>query len=160
MSVKKGGRRYPFLIIILIILCIYFKCTAMPIYNGRLTIDINNTTFSQISNAMLYYETANVMVMLPDIRPLERVVVLAPVNISNKHMNTRVFVDYNGDKKEILGEYHTMTESEYNGDYAQYARMKIKKKQFIVAEKGLLDLGSYFNIKPYFRVIDMDKIDK
>lgn len=157
---KKGGRRYPFLIIILIILCVYFKCTAMPIYNGRLSIDINNTTFSEISNAMLYYETANVMVSLPDIRPLERVIVLAPVNISNKHMNTRVFVDYNGEKKEILGEYHTMTESEYNADYAQYARMKIKKKRFIVAEKGLFDFGSYFNIKPYFRVIDMDKIDK
>ena len=79
-SPKKTKKVFTVLIS-LIIFCIYFKHTSMPMYAGRFTIDINNTTFKTIDGATLEYESANKVITLPKIKPMERLIIIAPTEI-------------------------------------------------------------------------------
>ena len=128
-------------------------------YEGRLTIDINNTTFTTISGATLEYELIDKVVKLPQIKPLERLIVIAPTGVSDKPLKTRVFINYNGESKEILGEYYTLSGNKYNTDIMQCTKIKIKHKGIVVQRNNMFNVKSYINLKPYLRIIDMDSID-
>ena len=140
----------------LLISLLYLKGTSGPVYNGRLTIDINNTTLKTINEATLEYESVGKIVKLPSIKPLERLIIVAPTNISDKPLKTRVFMNCNGTKEEILGEYHILDGSRYNVDTAQFVQTTVKQNAIKVKENSLFSLRKYINLKPYIRRIDMD----
>lgn len=152
-------KKKKFVILCLVVLIVgYLKVTAMPLYSNRFTIDINNMTPKSIDGMIMRYTYDQKCVVIPKIAPFERVIVIAPSDIYDKPLKTEVKIEY-FNKKWDLTEYYSTVGDPLN-TISQYERVVIKNNSISVLEKGLLDLGSYFNIKPYFRVIDMDKIDK
>lgn len=149
-------KRFFIVLISLIIFCIYFKHTSMPMYAGRFTIDINNTTFKTIDGATLEYESANKVITLPKIKPMERLIIIAPTDISDKPLKTRVVLNYKTAKKEIMGEYHILNGSKFNSDISQFAKVMILKNKISVGKNNVLN--GFISLKPYIRVIDMNKI--
>ena len=150
-------RKYVILCLVVLTAC-YFKITAMPLYSNRFTIDINNITPKSIDGMIMQYTYDQKSVVIPKIGPFERVIVIAPSDVYDKPLKTEVKIEY-FNKEWDLTEYYSTVGDPLN-TISQYERVVIKNNHISVLEKGLLDLGSYFNIKPYFRVIDMDKIHK
>lgn len=143
---------------VIIIATLYFSFTSMPTYEGQLSIDISNTTFKTVKDVTIEYEESNKIVQLPDIKPLERVIIILPDDIYDNPLKTRVFINYNGEKEELLGEYHSLSGAKYNTDVIQYARVSLKNKGVKILDNGLIDIKRYFNFKPYFRVIDLNNV--
>ena len=140
-----------------LVLALYFKAISTPLYPGRLTVDINNTTLMTISNAVLEFESANNTLVLPDIKPLERIIIVAPSKIAERPLNTRVFLNYNDQRTEILGEYHALNGDKYNNDTCQFAKAILHNKSISSStSSGIFGINAYTNIKPYMRIIDMD----
>lgn len=152
----KGIAKVVLLLIVIVLGFMYFRHTDMPTYSGRLSFDLNNCTGQNIRDAFIEYEGAGTKVYLPEIKPFERVIVIAPKDIFDKPTRSIVYINYNGKKEVALGEYHSLTNDKYNADVAQYARIRFYKNRAKVLNKGLLDIRSYINFKPYFRVIDMN----
>lgn len=141
-----------FLIILLFILILsYFWIIRTPLRPGQLTLDLNNATFSTISGATLEYVNADVVLQLPDIKPFERVIIIPPDDICGKAMKTPVIIKYNENCAMILGEFHSLYGDKYNTDVVQVADAKFYCDKIKVPFIGL------FHIKPYFRIIDMNK---
>lgn len=134
----------------------YFNYTEMPTYKGQLSLDINNCTFKALTNISIEYEGSEKKVVLPEIKPFERVIVIAPNDIFDKPTKTRVFINYNGRTTELLGEYHSLNNAKYETDISQYARVRLYRNRAKVLNKGLIDIRSYINLKPYFRVVDLN----
>lgn len=131
-----------------VFIIVYLMLTGTPRYDGQLTLDINNTTFSVISGASLEYEETGTILPLPDIKPFERVIIIPPYDICGKPMQTRLFINYQGSRFTILSEYHSLYGAKYDTNlaqsgYATFYRDKIKE--------------GMFSFKPYFRIIDMNK---
>lgn len=145
------------LLIFIVFGIIYFTHTDMPTYNGRLSLDLNNCTGQIIKDAFIEYEGSEKKIYLPEIKPYERVIVIAPNDIFDKPTRTSVYISYKGEKKVALGEYHSLNNDKYNADVAQYTRIKFYKNSVKVLRKGLFDIRSSLNIKPYSRVIDINK---
>ena len=153
---KRKNKKLSILIVLIFVVItvgIYFKYTALPMFEGCLTIDINNTTFSQISGAIIEFGYSDKIINLPDIRPLERIIVVVPT-MFDKPVKTQVYINYYGEKTEVLGEYHSLAGNKYNTDIKQYTRIKFTTKKIVVLKKGILDLKSRFNLKPYFRIYE------
>ena len=140
---------------------VYLAVISTPLYPGRLTIDINNTTLKTIRGAVLEFEAANSTVILPDIKPFERIIVKAPSKIAEKPLKTRVFLNYNNQRTEILGEYHALNGDKYNKDVSQFAKAKIHADYIIAStSSSFFSIIPYINLKPYIRTIDMDTYNK
>lgn len=181
MKSKKSKKRIVlYVILCLIIVIVYFRITDNPAYEGRFTVDINNRTSQKIEGAILEYEAVGESVTLPTVKPYERLIVIMPKKIGDKPQRSRVFLKYNGITEEILGEFHILTGAKYDIDLAQYAKVKIKKDSLVSYPQDMyfnlktyceILLSSYLpaniirtfalpnnlNLKPYFRIIDMDK---
>lgn len=128
-----------------------------PQYKGQLTLDLNNTTFTTIHGAMIEYEAINKVIKLPDIKPLERLIVIPPYDICGKPLKTRLFISYNGDTEQIVGEYYSSYGAKYNTDISQIGRAKFYNSKIIIPTfKSWVDLRRCFNFKPYFRIINMN----
>ena len=150
---KIAKRIIKYALLILIVVIVYFRLTAVPIYEGRFTVDINNTTSQYIEGAVIEYEAVGESVTLPTVKPYERLIVVMPKKIGDKPQRSRVFLKYNGITEEILGEFHILTGATQNTEVGQFAKAKIDKD-------GINDIKLYFSdkeLKPYFRIIDMDK---
>ncbi len=140
---------------------VYLAVISTPLYPGRLTVDINNTTLKTISGAVLEFEAADNTVVLPDIKPFERIILKAPSRIAEKPLKTRVFLNYNNQKAEILGEYHALNGDKYNGDVSQFAKAKIHANSITASTtSSVFSIIPYLNLKPYIRTIDMDTQSK
>ena len=155
MKSKKSKKHIVlYVILCLIIVIVYFRVTAPPFYKGRLTLDINNTTSQKIEGAILEYESLGEKITLPDIKPHERIMIITPSGVGDKPMHTGLYLYYNNKKICILDEYHTLVDDPYNADVVQYAKAKILNGDIeYLSPYKLIDL----NLKPYFRIIDMDK---
>ena len=115
---------------------------------GQLTLDLNNATFSTISGATLEYVNAEAILELPDIKPFERVIIIPPDDICGKPMETPVIIKHNGNSEVILGEFHSLYGDKYHKDLCQMGKATFFYKKIKT---------SAFHIKPYFRIIDMNK---
>ena len=142
-------------LLILIVVIVYFRLTAVPIYEGRFTVDINNTTSQYIEGAVIEYEAVGESVTLPTVKPYERLIVVMPKKIGDRPRRSRVFLKYNGITKEVLGEFHILTGSTQNTEVGQYTRVKISNGD--IEHLYSYDLFDDMHLKPYFRIIDMDK---
>ena len=104
MKIRKIAKRIiKYALLILIVVIVYFRLTAVPIYEGRFTVDINNTTSQYIEGAVIEYEAVGESVTLPTVKPYERLIVVMPKKIGDKPQRSRVFLKYNGIAEEILG---------------------------------------------------------
>ena len=181
MKIRKIAKRIiKYALLILIVVIAYFRMTNTPVYEGRFTVDINNTTSQYIEGAVIEYVTVGESVKLPTVKPHERLIVVMPKKIGDRPRRSRVFLKYNGITEEILGEFHILTGAKYDTDLAQYAKVKIKKDSLVSYPQDMyfnlktyceILLSSYLpaniirtfalpnnlNLKPYFRIIDMDK---
>ena len=155
MKSKKNKKHIVlYVILCLIIVIVYFRVTAPPFYKGRLTLDINNTTSQKIEGAILEYESLGEKITLPDIKPHERIMIITPSGVGDKPMHTGLYLYYDNKKICVLDEYHTFVDDPYNADVVQYAKAKILNRDIeYLSPYKLIDL----NLKPYFRIIDMDK---
>ena len=146
-------------IITLIIGCFcYFSWTRTPLYSGRLVVDLYNNTWESISDATITYEKSDVVITIPKIQPQERIVVIAPSNIFDKSLKTQVFINHNGERYTLLGEYHTLSGDKYNADVQQSVRASFWEKTVKVTKlDGFLNFKGMLNIKPYSKVIDLDQ---
>ena len=137
--------------LVFVLLCfVYCWIITPPTYEGKLTIDLNNTTLETLHGITLEYESANKEVEIVDIRPLERVIVIPPNDVCEKPMKTRIFIKYNDMRKEIIGEYYSIFDDLHNQDVKQYAKAKIYENRIAVPLYGSIFL------KPYIRIIDMN----
>ena len=55
-----------------------------------------------------------------------------------------------------MGEYHILNGSKFNSDISQFAKVIILKNKISVKENNVLN--GFISLKPYIRVIDMNKI--
>ena len=140
-----------------LIAIVYFHYTEMPTYKGQLSLDLNNCTHKTLTDVFIEYEGSDKKIFLPEIKPYERVIVIAPNDIFDKPIKTRVFIHYNNRRTELLGEYYSLNNISYETEIAQYARVKFYNNSAKVLYKGLLDIRSSINIKPYFRVVDLNE---
>ncbi len=146
-------------LITLIIGCFcYFSWTSTPLYSGRLVVDLYNNTWEPISDATITYEKSDVVIMVPEIQPHERIIVITPTNIFDKSLKTQVFINHNGGQYTLLGEYHTLSGDRYNADVQQSVRASFWKNEVKVTKlNGFLNFKGKLNIKPYSKVIDLDQ---
>lgn len=136
----------------------YFSWTSTPLYNGRLVLDLYNNTWEPISDATITYEKSDVVVTIPKIQPRERIIVITPSTIFDKSLKTQVFINHNGEQYTLLGEYHTLAGDRHNADVQQSARASFFKNGVKVTKiDGFLNFKGRLNIKPYFKVIDLDE---
>ena len=145
------------IILLLLIAVVYFNYTEMPTYKGQLSLDLNNCTNKTLTDVFIEFEGSEKKLVLPEIKPHERIIAIAPSDIFDTPRKTRVFIYYNNKRSELLGEYHARNNAKYDTDIAQYARVKFYNNSVKILFKGLFDIRSKINIKPYFRVIDMNK---
>lgn len=135
----------------------YFNYTEMPTYKGQLSFDLNNCTSKTLTDIFIEYEGFEGKIALPEIKPYERIIVIAPNDIFDTPRKTRVFIHYKDKRSELLGEYYSINNAKYDTDIAQYARVKFYKNSAKVLFKGIFDIRSSINIKPYSRVVDMNR---
>ena len=151
---KITKRIIKYALLILIVVIVYFRLTAVPIYEGRFTVDINNTTSQYIEGAVIEYEAVGESVTLPTVKPYERLIVVMPKKIGDRPQGSCVLLKYAGKTRIILDEFHILTGSTENADVGQLAKAKIVNGDIeYLYPYDLFDM----HIKPYFRIIDMDK---
>ena len=155
MKSKKSKKH----IVLYVILCliaalVYFRITDNPAYKGRFTVDINNTTSQYIEGAVIEYEAVGESVTLPTVKPYERLIVVMPKKIGDRPQGSCVLLKYAGKTRIILDEFHILTGSTENAEVGQLAKAKIVNGDIeYLYPYDLFDM----HIKPYFRIIDMDK---
>lgn len=146
-----------FLLIIVVIVSVsYLIIIQTPSFPGRLVLDLNNNTWEKISGVTLTYEGSPSVIQLPDLKSQERLVILAPSSVFEKPIKTQVYLNYNGQRYTVLDEYYTLTGAKFNTDIIQVAKIRFKANDIHVLGNRRLGRISYLNLKPYFRVIDMD----
>ena len=151
---KITKRIIKYALLILIVVIAYFRMTDAPIYEGRFTVDINNTTSQYIEGAVIEYEAVGESVTLPTVKPYERLIVVMPKKIGDRPQGSCVLLKYAGKTRIILDEFHILTGSTENADVGQLAKAKIVNGDIeYLYPYDLFDM----HIKPYFRIIDMDK---
>ena len=155
MKIRKIAKRIiKYALLILIVVIVYFRLTAVPIYEGRFTVDINNTTSQYIEGAVIEYEAVGESVTLPTVKPYERLIVVMPKKIGDRPQGSCVLLKYAGKTRIILDEFHILTGSTENAEVGQLAKAKIVNGDIeYLYPYDLFDM----HIKPYFRIIDMDK---
>ncbi len=151
---KITKRIIKYALLILIVVIAYFRMTDAPIYEGRFTVDINNTTSQYIEGAVIEYEAVGESVTLPTVKPYERLIVVMPKKIGDRPQGSCVLLKYAGKTRIILDEFHILTGSTENAEVGQLAKAKIVNGDIeYLYPYDLFDM----HIKPYFRIIDMDK---
>ena len=151
---KIAKRVIKYALLILIVVMAYFRMADTPVYEGRFTVDINNTTSQYIEGAVIEYVTVGESVTLPTVKPYERLIVVMPKGIGKKPMITPILLNYKGRSREILDEFYVLNGDKYNADVGQLAKAKIVNGDIeYLYPYDLFDM----HIKPYFRIIDMDK---
>ena len=145
-------------IIVFVISCFcYFSWTSTPLRTGRLVVDLYNNTWEPIRDATITYEKADVVISVPEIRPQERIILITPSNVFDKPLKTQVFINHNGQQYTLLGEYHTLSGDRYNADVQQSVRASFWKKEVKITKlDGFLNFKGSLNVKPYFRIFDLD----
>lgn len=143
------------IILVILVAAVYFNYTKMPTFKGELSLDLNNCTHNTLTGVFIEYEGSDKKVILPEIKPFERIIVIPPNDIFDTPRKTRIFINYNNKKSELLGEYYSRNNAKYDTDISQYARVKFYNSSAKVLFKGIFDIGIRINIKPYFRVIKM-----
>ena len=151
---KIAKRVIKYALLILIVVMAYFRMADTPVYEGRFTVDINNTTSQYIEGAVIEYEAVGESVTLPTVKPYERLIVVMPKKIGDRPQGSCVLLKYAGKTRIILDEFHILTGSTENADVGQLAKAKIVNGDIeYLYPYDLFDM----HIKPYFRIIDMDK---
>ena len=136
------------IVLLALVAVIYFNYTEMPIYTGQLSLDLNNCTHKTLTDIFIEFEGIDKKFALPEVRPFERIIVIAPNDVFDEPRKTRIFIYYNNKKSELLGEYHSRNNAKYDTDIAQYARVKFYNNSAKVLYKGFFDIRSNINIKP------------
>lgn len=130
----------------------------LPTYPGRLSLDVSNNTWDTISGLKLTYSNSNKIVELPDIKPQERLIILAPSDVYDKPTSSTIFLNYNNQQYTLIGEYHSVNGGKYNLDVIQCAKVIVKENKINILENQEVSFIKQFNIKPYFRVIDLETV--
>lgn len=154
---------YKYLKTILIVLALvywtifYFTSTYTPLYQGRLSVVLNNHTCQVIKGAyitfMNYDNNVTVVEEMPTIYPFEKAVFIP--SSTNIDIISKVLITYNHNTQIAINEYKKKT--------ADTVEVAFNYNGIICKYDGYMWSGipiiSDIKLKPYFRVIDMDGTD-
>ncbi len=143
--------------VILIVAALYFKLTIMPTYAGRVTIDLSNNTLNTVNDIYISYEGSERIVTVPEIKPLERVILLLPNDIFSEPRKSQIYIYHGNEKYTLLEEYYEVTFAEYDNDVEQYAKATVNNNDVTIKDLhgGIFNLNYSLNLKPYFRIIEL-----
>lgn len=154
-------KKYVLVVLVVSLLLILFICYLfkfrLPTYPGRLSIDLCNNTWNTISGVTLTYSDSDKIVELPDIRPQERLIVLAPSDIYDVPTKSTIFLNYNYQQYTLLNEYHSINGGKYNLDVIQCAKVTFKNNRIDIFDTARINFIKQFSIKPYLRIVDLNK---
>lgn len=145
---KKIIWRFLIILGVMSAICLYCAWTYTPFYDGKVSIDIRNSTWKTISGIKLRFELTDIILELPELRPQERIIVVPQPKNLNLPV-TKLFISYNDQEKVLINEYRPNTN---NG-----AIVTFKRGEFTIGENSYnLSILDNLYYKPYSRVIELE----
>ena len=161
-------RNFKFILIITILVAVailYMSWVSTPFYYGRTVVNLDNRSFAAISKAYISFDGTDKIVAIPEINPLERIVVIMPENIFGKSIKTTAYITYAGTTTILADEYYSL-EGDSNKEGVYFCKSAIFGNMF-VRSGDTVSVWEFFKsfpvslfefLKPYSRVIDMNDI--
>ena len=135
----------------IIVVFLYLSKIYTPSYDGRLTIDIRNNTWTPICDIYLTYADSETTVEIPDIRPQERLVILPrPDDVSVPV--TKLYLHYNNQVYELMNAYRPIVN---NGVIITFGKNSVDI--YDMSYQFLDNIYKSIYYKPIFRIFDLAK---
>lgn len=129
----------------------------MPTYIGRVTVDLSNNTLNTINDIYISYDGSERIVTVPEIKPLERVILLLPNDIYSEPRKSQIYIHHGNEKYILLEEYYEVTLAKYDNDVEQYTKAIVNNDGVVIKDLygSIFNANYLLNLKPYFRTIDL-----
>ena len=153
------------IIVVLILGAIYMFAIQTPHYIGRTVVDLDNRTFKTVSKAYISFDGTDKIVAVPEIKPMERIVIIMPENIFGKSIKTTAYITYAGTTTILADEYYSL-ENDSNKGGVYFCESAIFESK-LVRSGDTYTLLNFFKelplsvidyLKPYTRIIDMNDV--
>ena len=161
-------RNFKFILIITILVTVailYMSWVSTPFYYGRTVVNLDNRSFATISKAYISFDGTDKVVAVPEIKPMERIVIIMPENIFGKSIKTTAYITYAGTTTILADEYYSL-ENDSNKGGVYFCESAIFESK-LVRSGDTYTLLNFFKelplsvidyLKPYTRIIDMNDV--